>query len=179
MQAHAPDPSVTLRALSPAQIAEAAPALAEILLDGVAGGAQISFMDDLTPARAEAFWRGVAEAAASDGRVLLVAEDDQGLVGTVQLVPAWADNQPHRADIAKMLVHSRGRNRGVGARLLTAAETAARAMGKTLLTLDTVTGEAGERLYARLGWTAVGVIPNYALYPDGRPGDCTFFYKAL
>jgi GNAT superfamily N-acetyltransferase len=173
------DTSLRIRRLGAAETRAAAPALADVLLDCVQGGASVSFMAEMTRHEAEAFWLGVAEAAASDGRAVLVAEDAQGLLGVVEVIPAGPPNQPHRADIAKMLVHRRARRRGVGEALMRAAEDAARAMGKTLLTLDTVTGGVAERLYARLGWVRVGSIPNYALMPDGEPCATTVFYKAL
>lgn len=169
--------TVCIRRLAPAEAIGAAPALADVMLDCVAGGASIGFMADSTPAEAEAFWRGQAQA--DDGRAILVAEDDAGILGVVQVIPAWQPNQPHRADIAKMLVHRRARRRGVGEALMRAAEAAALEMGRTLLVLDTVTGEAGERLYDRCGFTRVGVIPDYALFPDGRPCATTVFFKAL
>ncbi len=155
----------------------AANALADILCDCVAGGASVSFMADLTHDDAVAFWRG--EADAGDGRAILVAEDDAGVFGVVQVIPAWPTNQPHRADISKMLVHRRGRRRGAAAALLTAAEDAARQMNRTMLVLDTVTGGAAEGLYEKQGWTRVGVIPDYALMPDGAMSSTTVFYKAL
>jgi GNAT superfamily N-acetyltransferase len=169
--------SFRIRRLDATEARRAAPALAGVLLDCVAAGASVSFMADLTRDAAEAFWREAADA--TDGRALLVAEDDEGVFGTVQVVPAWPPNQPHRADIAKLLVHRRGRNRGVGQALMAAAETAARDMGRTMLVLDTIAGEAGERLYARMGWVRVGEIPDFALMPDGRPAATTIFYKAL
>ena len=110
---------------------------------------------------------------------MLVAEDEAGVVGVVEVIPARADNQPHRADIAKMLVHRRARRRGLAEALLRAAEAAAADMAKTVLVLDTVTGGDAERLYARLGWTKVGVIPDYALFPDGRFCDTTVFWKRV
>ena len=171
--------ALTIRRLGADETRAAVPALAAVLLDCVQGGASVSFMADMTRDEAEAFWRGVAEAAAADGRAVLVAEDDDGLLGVVEVIPAGAPNQPHRADIAKMLVHRRARRRGVGEALMRAAEAAARDMGKTLLTLDTVTGGVAERLYARLGWVAVGSIPDFALMPDGEPCATTVFYKAL
>jgi GNAT superfamily N-acetyltransferase len=146
-------------------------------MDCVAGGASVRFMADLTLADAEAFWRG--EIGTDDGRAILVAEDEAGICGVVQVIPAWPPNQPHRADIAKMLVHRRARRRGLGDALLAAAETAAREMGRTVLVLDTVTGGDAERLYARNGWVAVGSIPDYALMPDGALCATTVFYKAL
>lgn len=173
------DTSLRIRRLDADQTRAAVPALAGVLLDCVQGGASVSFMADMTHADAEAFWIGVADAAATDGRTVLVAEDDEGLLGVVEVIPAGPPNQPHRADIAKMLVHRRARRRGAGEALMRAAEDAAREMGKTLLTLDTVTGGVAERLYARLGWVVVGSIPDYALMPDGELCATTVFYKAL
>ncbi len=169
--------AITLRRLASAEAQAAAPALAEILLDCVAGGASVSFMADLSRADAEAFWR--EQTSADDGRAILVAEDADGLCGVVQLIPAWPPNQPHRADISKLLVHRRARRRGVAEALMAAAEDAARQMGRTVLVLDTVTGGDAERLYARLGWTRVGVIPDFALMPDGALCATTVFTKAL
>jgi GNAT superfamily N-acetyltransferase len=153
--------------------------LAAVLVDCVKGGASVSFMLPLTQARAAAFWRGLAAEVADGRRALLVAEDEVGIVGTVQLVLAQPENQPHRADLAKMLVHRRGRRRGVGGALVRAAEEAARQEGKTLLVLDTVTGGDAERLYARLGWVRVGEVPEYALWPGGGPCATTFYYRKL
>jgi GNAT superfamily N-acetyltransferase len=155
------------------------PALVAVLIDCVQHGASVSFMSPLSLARAEAFWTEVAESVGRRERVLLVAIADEQVVGTVQVVHAGPENQPHRADVAKMLVHSTARKRGIGAALMTAAETAARSLGKTLLVLDTVTGGDAERLYARLGWQVVGSVPDYALFPDGRPCATTIFYKAV
>lgn len=166
-----------IRRLQPAEIETAAPALAEVLCDCVAGGASVSFMADLTFDGALDFWRN--ELAGTDGRAVIVAEDEQGICGVVQVIPAWPPNQPHRADISKMLVHRRARRRGLAARLLAAAEVEARGMGRTVLVLDTVTGGDAERLYARSGWTRVGVVPDFALMPDGALCATTFFYKAL
>lgn len=173
------DQTFRLRRLTSGETHAAAPALAAVLADCVDGGASVSFMADMTPSDALAFWTSVAMSQAQDGRVVIVAEDDAGLFGVVEVIRAGTPNQPHRADVAKMLVHRRGRRRGVGEALMHAAEQAGREMGKTLLTLDTETGGAGERLYARLGWVRVGVIPNYALMPDGAPCATTLFYKAL
>jgi GNAT superfamily N-acetyltransferase len=152
--------------------------LADVLIDCVAGGASVSFMHPLPRARALQFWRGVAEAVARGERALLVAEDGDGVMGTVQLILEQPENQPHRADLSKMLVHRRARRRGVGAALLRAAEDAARENGKTLLVLDTASDDA-ERLYAKLGWQRCGVIPGYALLPHGGLCDTTFFYRLL
>lgn len=152
--------------------------LAGVLMDCVAGGASVGFMHPLAPERALAFWRGVAAGVARGERVLLVADDAQGIVGTAQVVLAMPDNQPHRADLAKMLVHRRGRRSGVGAALLQAAETAAREAAKTLIVLDTASAEA-ERLYERGGYVPVGVIPGYALWPQGGPCDTRIYYRTL
>jgi len=173
--------SLIVRQLTAQKARERTATLSDILIDCVEGGASVSFMAPLTRARADAFWRGVADGVAAGDRVLLVAEDRATgeAVGTVQIVFAWPENQPHRADVAKMLVRRSARRRGVGGLLMRAAEEAARVAGKTLLVLDTVTGSEAERLYARLGWTRVGVVPDYALWPDGRLCDTTFFYKSL
>ena len=153
--------------------------LADVLIDCVEGGASVSFMLPLTRERALAFWQRVARDVAIGARALLVAEDAYGICGTVQLVFDLPENQPHRGDLAKMLVHHRARRQGLGEALMRAAEDAARERGKTLLVLDAVTGGDAERLYERLGWHRVGVIPDYALMPDGAPCDTTVFYRDL
>jgi GNAT superfamily N-acetyltransferase len=154
--------------------------LADLLIDCVDGGASVSFMQPLTPERALAFWQRVAAGVAAGERVLLVAEDGAGvIVGTAQLILDLPENQPHRADVAKMLVHRRARRQGLAERLMRAAEDAARNAGRTLLVLDTVTGGDAERLYTRLGWQRVGVIPEYALWPQGGPCATTFFYRRV
>jgi GNAT superfamily N-acetyltransferase len=168
-----------LRTLDGAAALAAVPALADVLIDCVHGGASVSFMAPLPLAKARAFWQGVADGVARGERLLLVAEDADGIAGTVQVVLAQPDNQPHRADVAKMLVHRRARRQGMAARLLAAAEDAARAAGKTVLVLDTVTGGDAERLYQRAGWQRVGTIPNYALMPDGAPCSTTYFHRQL
>lgn len=139
----------------------------------------MSYLSPFTLDDARTAFAAFAADSAAGRRVVLAAFDGQRIVGTVQLVPAVQPNQPHRADIAKLLVRRDARRRGVAERLMDAAEEEARAAGKTLLVLDTVTGDAAERLYTRLGWSRVGVIPNYALYPDGRPCATTVFYKEL
>ncbi|HEY8002579.1 MAG TPA: GNAT family N-acetyltransferase [Phenylobacterium sp.] len=171
------NPTFRIRRLAASETREAAASLAAILVDCVAGGASVSFMADMTADDAAAFWREAAQA--DDGRAILVAEDDAGLFGVVQVIPAWPPNQPHRVDISKLLVSRRARGRGAAEALMRAAEEAARGMHRRLMTLDTVTGGAAERLYEKLGWTRVGVIPDYALTPDGAPAATTVFYKAL
>jgi GNAT superfamily N-acetyltransferase len=153
--------------------------LAAVTQDCVDGGASIGFMQPFTRERAETFWRTVAGAVLAEQRALLIAEDDQGVCGTVQLIFDLPDNQPHRADLAKMQVHRRARRRGLGEALLRAAEQTARDCGKTLLVLDAVTGGDAARLYARLGWTRVGDIPNFALFPGGGYCSTTYFYRDL
>ncbi|MBI5269394.1 MAG: GNAT family N-acetyltransferase [Burkholderiales bacterium] len=155
--------------------------LAEVLLDCVTGGASVSFMASLTREQALAFWDGVACGVARGERALLVAVDRAtgAPVGTAQLVLAMPDNQPHRADVAKVLVHRRGRRQGVAERMMQALEQVAREAGRHLLVLDTVTGGDAERLYARCGWQRVGEVPGYALLPDGRVCGTTFFFKQL
>ena len=175
---------VVLRRLGPADAEAAVPALAALLVDCVEGGASVGFMAPLTVERAARFWRGVAEGVRRGERALLVAEsdDDEGgrsVVGTVQLVLATPENQPHRADVAKMLVHRSARRRGVARRLMHAVEEVARDQGRTLLVLDTVTGSDADRLYTGAGWRRVGEIPGYALMPDGAPCATTVFYKAI
>ena len=170
---------LTIRSLLAAQVGQQVAALSEVLIDCVEGGASVSFMAPITRAKADQFWRGVGDRVADGTTDLLVAELDGVVTGTVQLVSAMPENQPHRADVAKMLVHRRARRRGVGRALMQAVEELARAKGKTLLVLDTVTGAAGEQLYESMGWTPVGRVPGYALFPDGRPCDTTIFYKVI
>ena len=174
------DPFTVRRLTAPETHARVA-ALSDVLIDCVDGGASVSFMAPLTRDRADAFWQDVADGLSAGDRLLLVAEDHGTgeIGGTVQVVFARPAHQPHRADVAKMLVRRSARRHGLGARLVQAAEDAALAAGRTLLVLDTVTGSDAERLYARCGWTQVGVIPDYALWPDGRFCDSTFFYKRL
>lgn len=154
-------------------------ALTDVLIDCVAGGASVSFMHPLARETALAFWRGVAGGVATGRRALLVAEDAEGLCGTVQLVFDLPENQPHRADVVKMLVHRRARRKGLGAALMRAAEAVAREHGKSLLVLDAVTGGDGARLYERLGWVRAGDIPNYALMPHGGFCSTTYYYRDL
>ena len=153
-------------------------ALADVLIDCVEGGASVSFMHPLPRDRALAFWRRVGHGVAAGERALVIAEDAHGLCGTVLLVLDQPENQPHRAELSKMLVHRRARRQGLGAALMRAAEATARECGKTLLVLDTASDEA-ERLYERLGWVRVGVIPGYALLPRGGLCGTTVFYRTL
>lgn len=153
--------------------------LSDVLIDCVEGGASVSFMLPMTRAKAEDYWRGVAPGVARGERLVFAAEDEDGaIIGTVTVVLAQPENQPHRGDLAKMLVHRNARRLGVGAALLAAAEQGALAAGKTLLVLDTASADA-ERLYARQGWQRCGEIPGYALLPDGVPCATVCYYKVL
>jgi GNAT superfamily N-acetyltransferase len=160
--------------------------LAELLIECVVGGASVSFMHPLCLPKALEFWRGIAADVAAGRRALLVARQPAGagaqgrgaIIGTVHLILEQPENQPHRADLSKMLVCRRARRAGCGAALLHAAEQVARECGKSLLVLDTASGDA-ERLYERLGWKRVGVVPGFALWPEGGRCDTTFFYREL
>ena len=153
--------------------------LAAVLVDCVEGGASVSFMSPFSHAEALAFFRKVAGPVASGDTILLAARLDGRIVGTVQLGLDTPPNQPHRADIKKMLVHRSARSRGIGAALMARAEQEARRNGRWLLVLDTVPGENGHRVYQRAGWTQSGIIPDYALFPDGRLCDTALFWKRL
>jgi GNAT superfamily N-acetyltransferase len=153
--------------------------LCEVLMDCVAGGASVSFMQPMTLAKASDFWREVAASVSRGERKLIIAEDAAGtILGTAQVVWATPENQPHRADVAKMLVRREARRLGVGAAVLDAAEQTARDAGRTLLVLDTASADA-ERLYERQGWQRVGTIPKYALMPDGPLCSTAIFFKDL
>jgi GNAT superfamily N-acetyltransferase len=147
--------------------------LALLLLDATAAGASVGFLDDTTLDSAKEWWR----ASITNASIILVARDELGIAGTVQLRPASMPNQRHRADVAKLLVHRRARGKGLGTMLMQEIERRARVAGFTLLTLDTKRGDAAESLYRRSGWTEVGVIPGYALNPDGSLCDTVIFYK--
>ena len=171
---------VSVRRIGANEAVACVEALADVLIDCVEGGASVSFMLPLPRDKALAFWRGVAEGVVRNERVLLIAETREGeILGTVQLITAQPDNQPHRADIAKMLVSRKARRRGIAQQLMVAVDAVARDEGKTVLVLDTVTGGDAERLYERAGWQRAGVVPKYALMPDGEFCATTFYYKHL
>jgi GNAT superfamily N-acetyltransferase len=153
--------------------------LCDVLMDCVGGGASVGFLSPFTRDRAVEFWSRVAQAVAAGKRALLIARDELGICGTVQLILDLPENQPHRADLVKMLVHRRARRKGLGAELMRAAESMARDCRKTLLVLDAVTDGDAARLYERLDWVRVGDIPNYALMPDGSPCSTTCYYRNL
>lgn len=169
---------ITVRRLDAGKAAVLKAQLADVLLDCVEGGASVSFMLPMARSTALDFWDKVADGVARGERTLLVAEDEEGVIGTVQLITGLPDNQPHRADVAKLLVHRRARNRGVGQQLMLALEQAAREQERWVLVLDTASA-AAERLYERLGWQRVGVVPGYALLPNGELCGTTFYYKQL
>jgi len=152
---------------------------ADVLKAGVEGGASVSFMLPFDRDRALTFWWSVVRAAEAGERILLVAEDDVGIVGTVQVILNLPENQPHRVDVAKLLVHPRARRQGVAAALMAAAEDATRNSGRSLMVLDAVTGGDAARLYERLGWTRAGDIPGFALYPAGGLCSTTFYFRDL
>jgi GNAT superfamily N-acetyltransferase len=169
---------VTVRRLGADETLERIAQLADVLLDCVEGGASVSFMLPMARETALRFWHKVLEGIARGERTLLVAEDGEGIAGTVQLITDMPENQSHRADVAKLLVHRRARGAGIGQRLMEAVEEAAREQGRRVLVLDTASSTA-ERLYERLGWQRVGVVPDYALLPDGELCATMFFYKRV
>ena len=168
--------TIAVRSLRADEVPERLEQLADVLLDCVEGGASVSFMLPMARETALNFWRKVADGVARGERTLIVAEDDEGIAGTVQLITDMPENQPHRADVAKLLVHRRARGAGIGRKLMEAVEDAARAQGRRVLVLDTASDTA-ERLYERLGWQRVGVVPDYAYMPDGALCATTFYYK--
>lgn len=172
--------TIAVRRVRPEEADDLVAPLADVLLDCVEGGASVSFMWPLARDKALAFWHRVAAGVQAGERVLLVAEDaQQRVVGTVQLLLDLPENQPHRADVAKMLVLRSARRQGVAQALLEALGREALHEGRTVLVLDTVTGGDAERVYERAGWQRVGSVPRYALMPDGAFCATTFFYKQL
>jgi GNAT superfamily N-acetyltransferase len=154
--------------------------LSDLLIDCTEGGASVGFMNPLSSVKADAFWREVADSVAVGERVLWVARDGAGrIVGTAQVVFAQKENQPHRAEISKLLVHRSARRHGLGASLMQTAEHCASDAGRSLLVLDTATGGGAEGLYERLGWQLCGQVPNYALWPSGGQCATTIFYKTI
>ncbi|MCZ4090713.1 GNAT family N-acetyltransferase [Sinorhizobium psoraleae] len=172
-------PEINIRLLCEEETRAALPALAEILSDCVEGGASVGFMQPFPPKDASPFWEGVAAAVARDDVVLIVAEVNGRIVGTVQLGIGTMPNQPHRADVKKLLIHRDARGLGLARRLMERAEIEAMRRGRRVLVLDTATGEPAEAIYERFGWLRAGVVPDYALMPDGRYCGTTFFYKHL
>lgn len=172
-------PDIEVRRLDAPELRARLDGLAAVLHDCVEGGASVSYMAPFSLDQARSAFEGFVADAERGRRLILGAFARGELVGTVQVVLALPPNQPHRAEVAKLLVRRSARGRGIAEQLMAQAEREAKAVGKTLLVLDTVTGSAAERLYERLGFTPIGVIPGFALYPDGRPCDATVFWKAL
>ncbi|WDZ76775.1 GNAT family N-acetyltransferase [Ensifer adhaerens] len=170
---------IEIRLLDETQARAAIPALAEVLSDCVEGGASVGFMQPYPPQSALAYWQAVAQAVAAGETLLMVAEVEGRILGTVQVGVAQMPNQPHRGDLKKLLVHRAARGKGLARRLMEAVERKAAACGKTLLVLDTATGSEAEAIYPRLGWERVGVIPDYAMWPEGGLCATTFFYKRI
>ena len=169
-----------IRTLSFSDIESRLAELNKVLIDCVADGASVSFMQPLSIGKATDFWQHVAHSVENQKRVVLVAEDEQQqIVGTVQLITDQPENQPHRADVAKLLVHPRARRRGVAQRLMQQLENVALQAGKTVLVLDTATGSGAELFYQNNNWQRAGTIPAYALMPDGELCSTTFYYKQL
>ncbi|MCT4703825.1 GNAT family N-acetyltransferase [Enterobacteriaceae bacterium H20N1] len=169
-----------IRALPLSEFETRIPELNEVLIGCVADGASVSFMHPLSVEKATKFWQNVARSVANSERVVLVAEDEhQQIVGTVQLITDQPENQPHRADVAKLLVHPRARRRGIAQRLMQQLEIVAQNAGKTVLVLDTATGSDAEMFYRHLGWQRAGELPKYALMPDGAFCATTFYFKHL
>lgn len=172
--------TAAVRLVTPAEAQARLDALADLLIDAVEGGASVNFVRPMTRAKAEAWWTAALASHGRGERLVLVAEAEGRIDGSVQVIPAAQENQAFRADVAKLLVHRRARRQGLGEALMRAAEAEAARIGRTLLTLDTEAGSAAERLYGRLGWTRLGAIPGYATTADGtRREAASFFYKAL
>lgn len=173
-------PSFTLHTFSDADILAHLAPLSDVLANCVNGGASVSFMLPFHHETALAFWQRTAASVARGERIVLVAKDvDQTIVGTVQLIIDQPENQPHRADVAKLLVHERARRTGIARALMQRLEAVAADAGKNVLVLDTATGSGAENFYQRCGWQKVGEVPRYALMPDGALTATSIFYKFL
>lgn len=157
----------------------AVPQLARMLTEAVANGDSLSFMSPLSNENAVLFFESLLPEVGSGRRVLLAAFDGDEVVGTVQIAHAWQPNSTHRAEVVKLLVRRDRRGTGIGRLLMERLDEEARADGKSLLLLDTVSGSVADRLYEKLGWTRIGVIPEYALSPHGTMQAAAFFYKQL
>ena len=170
---------IELRTLDAQDVRAHIPELSTVLISCVQGGASVGFMAGISKRQATEFFENVSESVRRNERILLAAFINRDLVGAVQVVTSMPDNQPHRAEISKLLVAGSARGRGVGTALMRRAEELSRVAGKTLLVLDTATGSDAERLYQRMGWTRVGVTPNYSLLPNGVFCGTTIFWKEL
>ncbi len=170
---------IEIRSLDAAETLAHMDGLCAIMVDCVTGGASIGYMEPFVTGDAVTFWSAVAETIGRGDVQHLAAFDDDRLVGTVQVVTGMPPNQPHRGDLKKLMVASHARKKGVARQLMAQAEATARKAGKTLLVLDTATGSDAESMYPKIGWEKAGIIPGYALFPDGRLCDTTVFYKRL
>lgn len=170
---------VAIRRLGAADARQRLDGLVEVLCDVVDGGASVSFLPPMDRALALSFWQGVTDAVAGGSRMLLAAEDGADVLGTVQLDLCRMPNQPHRAEVMKLLVHRRARRLGLGRRLMEALEDEARDAGRTLITLDTWTDSPAERLYRSMGYQLAGVIPRFALSAEGKLEPTSIMYKEL
>jgi len=168
-----------IRMLNGEETLAALPDLCDVLSDCVNGDASVGFMLPFAPPDAIPFWQGVAQSVTKGDTLHMVAQVDGKIVGTVQVGFSTKPNQPHRGDLMKLLVHRNARGLGLSRKLMDRIEMEAAKRGKTLLVLDTSTGSLAESIYPRLGWQRVGVIPDYALHPDGRQCSTTFFYKKI
>jgi GNAT superfamily N-acetyltransferase len=170
---------IRIAPLSASEYEAAIPGLGALLVDAVDSGASVNFLAGLDEATAAGWWRERV-GAVRDGTITpYVAFDGDRVVGSVLLIRSWNPNSPHRAEIAKVIVHRSVRRRGIAAGLMSAAETTARDEGRWLLFLDTETGSGAEAFYRSLGWTEAGTIPNYALLTDGTLSPATWYWKDL
>jgi GNAT superfamily N-acetyltransferase len=172
-------PPVTIRELDAAEYRAAIPDLATLLVDAVDGGASVNFVAGVTTSEAAGWWSQRIQDVFDGLITAIVAVDGERIVGTALLIRSSNPNSPHRAEVGKVLVHRSARRRGIGAALMHAIEERARADGRWMLVLDTVTGSPAESMYRSLGWTELGVMPNHALLTDGTPAPTTFFWKDL
>ena len=170
-------PGIEIEALSASP--EVCAMLSEILMEVVAQGGSVGFMHPLEPEAAAAFWNDALAAAARDERIVLGAWDGEVLAGTVTLLLACPPNQPHRAEIAKLMTRPSHRGRGVAAALVRAAEGLAVGRARTLLVLDTATEGGAARLYEGLGFNLAGEIPDYALKPHGGLTGTLIYWKRI
>jgi GNAT superfamily N-acetyltransferase len=169
-----------IRIVTPSQAEALREPLIDLLVDSVESGGSVNFVWPMSRQKSEDWWAGALQSHARGERVILVAEEAGRVLGSVQLIFPGQENQAHRADVGKLLVHTSARRRGLGEALMLAVETEARRLGRRLLVLDTEAGGAGDRLYERLGWTRFGVVPGYASSADtSHLADCAFFYKAI
>ncbi len=173
------DNAIDIRALGVEEYRAAIPGLAELVVDAVRGGASINFLATVTAPEAAAWWEARVGSVADGVITPFVAMAGDRVVGSVLLMRSTNANSPHRAEIGKVIVHREARRRGIASALMRAAEDRARADGRWMLVLDTVTGSDADAFYRASGWHETGVVPDYAQLPDGRPWAATFFWKDL